>query len=70
MLTNRSALTDFRNNYNKDTGSRNRRKNVTGMKGLLRNSGVFHIINEVEEIPANTFHDQYAPHVSAKPVHL
>lgn len=40
------------------------------MKGLPRNCGVFHIINEVEEIPANVFHDKLAPHVFAKPMHL
>lgn len=70
LLTNRSALADFRNNSIKDRGSRKRRKNVTGMKGLLRNCGVFHLINEVEEIPANIFHYKLAPHVLAKPMHL
>lgn len=40
------------------------------MKGLLRNHGVFHLINEVEEIPANIFHDKLAPHIFAEPMHL
>lgn len=61
MFITRFVLTDFRNNYIKEIGSGNRRKNVTGIKGFLRHCGAFHQINKVKEIRATIFHAKLAP---------
>lgn len=61
MFITTFVLTHFRNNYITEIGSRNKRKNVTGIKRLFTHCGAFHQINKVKEIRANSLNAKLAP---------